>query len=94
MSKYIHGKVLKGAERRKLIEYLAFHRAEFENEYEGRQVVPCDREYIASAIPIEYRGKAEYPGHRGIIMINISDTLIEAVQGQVPARRRQLKECS
>lgn len=92
MSNYIHGRVLKGADRRELIQYLSFHRAEFEIEYEGKRIVPCDRDYLLSAIPNEYRGKPEWPGHRGTVLINLSPTLIKAVQKQVPARIRQIKE--
>lgn len=94
MSHYIHGRVLKGDERRALVRYLAFHRAEFENKFEGQPIQPLDRDFIVSSLPNEYRRERQPYEVRGQITINISDALIEAVRKQVPARRRQLKEFS
>jgi len=86
--------VLKGKERKALRDEIAFARAQFEVEYEGRRIVAFDREEVVRAIPQRYRAASIYPGDPGTITINVSDAFVRECQARVAYMRRLIKEFS
>lgn len=83
--------ILKGAARRSLIDSIAFERADFEIEYEGRNIEPFKREQVIRSIPSQYRvGGTGYNARQ--ITIVVSDDFVRACQKRVNYAKRSLRE--
>ena len=75
-------RVLAGEERRRLLDACAFDRAQFEFDYEGRQLVPCDASYCFRFV--RRRLDEQY--------VLVNERFASEVRKRVPGMKRMIRE--
>lgn len=90
---YYGFRVLRGNERRHLIDQVAFGYAEFELEYAGQRTEPFGRRQFVVAIPMRYRKGGE--GYdRDQLTIHVSDAMVTEATRRIGYWKRAIQETS